>query len=75
MPCGFSSTTDIVCLSLMKHGADRARPDGRAVLLLALIGAPDALADSSDHEFDHHLVKPVDHGHLTRLVSGGAEAS
>jgi CheY-like chemotaxis protein len=53
----------------------RARPDGSAVLLLALIGAPGALADSSDHGFDHHLVKPVDLGHLTRLVSGGAEAS
>lgn len=53
----------------------RARPDGRAVLLLALISASDASADSSDHGFDHHLVKPVDLGHLARLLSGGAEAS
>jgi signal transduction histidine kinase len=53
----------------------RSQPHGRAVLLLALIGAPDASADSSDHGFDHHLVKPVDLGHLTRLLSGGAEAS
>ena len=53
----------------------RARPDGRAVLLLALIGGPDASPGSSDHGFDHHLAKPVDLGHLTRLLSGGAEAS
>ena len=53
----------------------RARPEGRTVLLLALIGAPDPSSDSSDHGFDHHLVKPVDLGHLARLVSGGAEAS
>jgi two-component system, sensor histidine kinase len=53
----------------------RARPDGRAVLLLALIGASDASADSSDHGFDHHLVKPVDLRHLARLLSAGAEAS
>jgi PAS domain S-box-containing protein len=53
----------------------RAGSDGRAVLLLALIGAPRAAPESSDHAFDHHLVKPVDLGHLARLVSGGAEAS
>ena len=53
----------------------RARPDGRAVLLLALIGDPDASPASSGHGFDHHLVAPVDLGHLARLVSGGAEAS
>jgi PAS domain S-box-containing protein len=53
----------------------RSQPHGRAVLLLALIGDPEAARRSSDHGFDHHLVKPVDLGHLARLVSGGAEAS
>ena len=52
----------------------RERPDGRAVLLLALIADAGASPVSSDHGFDHHLVKPVDFGHLARLVSGGADA-
>jgi PAS domain S-box-containing protein len=52
----------------------RARPDGRTVLLLALSADPDA-SGSSDHGFDHHLVKPVDLGLLTHLLSGRAEAS
>ena len=49
----------------------RARADGRAVLLLALVGDPNFSPGTSDHGFDHHLVKPVDLGHLARLVSGG----
>jgi len=53
----------------------RARPDGRAVLLLALTGNSDAAPDSLAHGFDHHLVKPVDVHHVARLVSEGAEAS
>ena len=52
----------------------RSQPEGRAVVLLALVRDPDALPRSSDHGFDHHLTKPVDLGHLARLVSGGAEA-
>jgi PAS domain S-box-containing protein len=53
----------------------RAQPDGRAVLLLALIGDPDASLGLSEHGFDHHLVKPVDLGHLARLVGAGAAAA
>jgi signal transduction histidine kinase/ActR/RegA family two-component response regulator len=53
----------------------RARPDGRAVLLLALTGNSDAAPDSHAHGFDHHLVKPVDVHHLARLVNEGAEAA
>ena len=52
----------------------RSQPHGRAVLLLALIGEPGAAPRSSGHGFDHHLVKPVDFGHLARLVNGGADA-
>ena len=52
----------------------RSQPHGHSVLLLALTG-PDASPASSDHGFDHHLVKPVDLGHLIRLVSVAAEAS
>ncbi len=53
----------------------RSQPQGRAVLLVALSASPDASPGSSDHGFDHHLVKPVDLSQLARLVSGGAEAS
>jgi signal transduction histidine kinase len=53
----------------------RARPDGRAVLLLALTGNSDDAPDSLTHGFDHHLVKPVDVHHVARLVNEGAEAT
>ena len=52
----------------------RSQPEGRAMVLLALVEDPDAPPRSSDHGFDHHLMKPVDLAHLARLVSAGAEA-
>ena len=53
----------------------RAEPHGRGMLLLALTGY-DSLGDSkrsSEHGFDHHLVKPVDPDQLARLLSGAAQ--
>jgi len=44
------------------------------MLLVALTGR-DASGDrkrSSEHGFDHHLVKPVDPNQLARLLSEGA---
>lgn len=47
----------------------RERPNGRAMLLLALTGygAPGDFARSAEAGFDHHLVKPVDPSELARL--------
>jgi two-component system, chemotaxis family, CheB/CheR fusion protein len=47
------------------------------MLLVALTGygSPGDSQRSSEHGFDHHLVKPVDSDHLARLLSLGAEAS
>ena len=54
----------------------RERPHGRDMLLLALTGhgSPRDAKRSSEHGFDHHLVKPVDPDHLARLVGAGAGA-
>jgi PAS domain S-box-containing protein len=53
----------------------RSQPHGRAVLLLGLIEDSSASPGSSDHGFDHRLLKPVDLGHLAHLISAGPEAS
>jgi CheY-like chemotaxis protein/anti-sigma regulatory factor (Ser/Thr protein kinase) len=55
----------------------REEPHGRGMLLLALTGygSPGDSQRSSEHGFDHHLVKPVDPDHLARLLSQGAEVS
>jgi two-component system, sensor histidine kinase len=55
----------------------RAEPLGRRMLLLALTGygSPGESAHSSAHGFDHHLVKPVDPDHLSRLISESTEVS
>ena len=47
---------------------------GRGMLLLALTasGRPVDPNRSSEHGFDHHIVKPVDPGQLARLLSDGA---
>jgi two-component system CheB/CheR fusion protein len=52
----------------------RERPNGRAMLLLALTGygSPSDYERSAEAGFDHHLVKPVDPSELARLLSGGA---
>jgi two-component system, sensor histidine kinase len=48
----------------------RERPSGNAVLLLALTGYgfADDYQRSAEAGFDHHLVKPVDVGALSRLL-------
>jgi two-component system, sensor histidine kinase len=53
----------------------RAEPCGRGMLLLALsgYGSPAESARSSSCGFNHHLVKPVDPDHLSRLIDDGAE--
>jgi signal transduction histidine kinase len=55
----------------------REDPHGRGMLLLALTGygSPGDSQRSSEHGFDHHLVKPVDADHLAQLLSEGAEVS
>jgi two-component system, chemotaxis family, CheB/CheR fusion protein len=55
----------------------REDPHGRGMLLLALTGygSPGDSQRSSEHGFDHHLVKPVDADYLARLLSQGAEVS
>jgi two-component system, sensor histidine kinase len=55
----------------------REEPHGRGMLLLALTGygSPGDSQRSSEHGFDHHLVKPIDPDHLARLLSQGAEVS
>ena len=53
----------------------REQPHGRGLLLLALTGYG-ALEDakrSSEHGFDHHLVKPVDPNRLASLIGERAE--
>jgi CheY-like chemotaxis protein len=53
----------------------REQPQGRGLLLLALTGYG-ALEDarrSSEHGFDHHLVKPVDPNRLASLIGERAE--
>ena len=49
----------------------RDLPYGREMLLLALTGygSPGDAQRSSEHGFNHHLVKPVDPDHLARLIS------
>jgi two-component system, chemotaxis family, CheB/CheR fusion protein len=44
-------------------------------LALTGYGSPGDSQRSSEHGFDHHLVKPVDPDHLARLLSQGAEMS
>jgi len=53
----------------------REEPYGREMLLLALTGydAPGDVQRSSDHGFNHHLVKPVDPDRLERLLSEGRQ--
>ncbi len=55
----------------------RERPNGRAMLLLALTGYgfPDDYERSTEAGFDHHLVKPVDPSTVARLLSGPAPRS
>jgi two-component system, sensor histidine kinase len=50
----------------------RDRPNGRAMLLLALTGygSPGDYERSAKAGFDHHLVKPVDLDELARLLGG-----
>lgn len=50
----------------------RQRPNGRAMLLLALTGYgfPSDYERSTAAGFDHHLVKPVDPYELARLLCG-----
>ena len=53
----------------------REQPHGRGLLLLALTGYG-SLEDakrSSEHGFDHHLVKPVDPNRLASLIGERAE--
>jgi CheY-like chemotaxis protein len=52
--------------------AIRERPWGRDVLLVALTGwgQEDALRQSQDAGFDHHMVKPVNHAALKQLLNG-----
>jgi CheY-like chemotaxis protein len=56
----------------------RERPNGRAILLLALTGYgfPSDYERSVNAGFNHHLVKPVDPSELVRLLSesGGMSA-
>jgi PAS domain S-box-containing protein len=54
----------------------RERPNGRAMLLLALTGygSPSDYERSAEAGFDHHLVKPVDPSELARLLSESASA-
>jgi len=49
----------------------REHPNGHAMLLVALTGygSPGDLQRSIEAGFDHHLVKPIDPGELTRLIS------
>ena len=53
----------------------RQQPHGRGMLLLALTGygLPEDAQRSSDHGFDHHLVKPIDPDRLTGLIGERAE--
>jgi PAS domain S-box-containing protein len=55
----------------------REEPHGRGMLLMALTGdgSPGDANRSSEHGFDHHLVKPVDPDHLAHLLSDGAQGS
>ena len=48
----------------------REEPHGRGMLLVALTGygSPEDVQRSSEHGFDHHLLKPVDPDHLARLI-------
>ena len=50
----------------------RQDPHGRGMLLLALTGYSSAtdIQRSSDHGFDHHLIKPIDPDRLARLLDG-----
>lgn len=50
----------------------RQHPHGQGMLLLALTGYSSAgdIQRSSEHGFDHHLVKPVDPERLARLLEG-----
>jgi CheY-like chemotaxis protein len=55
----------------------RQKPQGRGMLLLALIGAgsPGGSTHSLAHGFDYHLSKPVDQAYLARLISECVEGS
>lgn len=55
----------------------RNEPHGRDMLLLALTGydSPSDAQRSAEHEFNYHLVKPVDPEQLARLLSGAADRS
>ncbi len=55
----------------------RERPNGRAMLLLALTGYgfPSDYERSAAAGFDYHLVKPVDPYELARLLSGKRAAT
>jgi PAS domain S-box-containing protein len=55
----------------------RERPNGRAMLLLALTGYgfPSDYERSAAAGFDYHLVKPVDPNELARLLSGQRAAT
>jgi two-component system, sensor histidine kinase len=53
----------------------RARPQGRAMLLVGLTDGSGGSKRVSGGGFDHHLVRPVDLDHLGRLISPCAEAS
>ncbi len=50
----------------------RQDPHGRGMLLLALTGYSSSgdIRRSSEHGFDHHLIKPVDPERLARLLEG-----
>jgi signal transduction histidine kinase len=54
----------------------RELPYGREMLLLALTGygSPEDVKRSSEHGFDHHLVKPIDPDRLTSLIGGRADS-
>lgn len=53
----------------------RALSAGAGVMLIALTGwgQPEDRRRSKSAQFDHHLVKPVDYGELSRIVDGAAQ--
>lgn len=55
----------------------REKPQGRGMLLLALIadGSSDGSLHTLEHGFDYHLVKPVDQDHLARLITDAVEGT
>ena len=56
----------------------REEPHGREMLLLALTAGFDSSSDtrgSPAHDFDHHLIKPVDLNQLAVLLNEAAEGS